>query len=164
MGVMDVPGTRAHMIFSFVAASTLARLMGLGAVWILVSGAAAITLDAVIDSGHEGCRRSAVTHSIASAPAPLLTALIIVWLAPLEGVALAASTLILLGMIMSASFLGHLLWDSLTINGIHVPWVGWVSLAHLESRGAAANAIPILFAILIALLFWPVPSWIGRLV
>jgi len=130
-----LPGTRAHMVYSFTVAATLARLAGLEAAWILVSGAVAALLDAVIDLGHHGCSRSAATHSIASAPAPLLAALIAAWLAPLEAVGLAAGGLIQLGMIMSASFLGHLLLDSLTINGIHVPLIGWVSLANLESRG-----------------------------
>ena len=152
-----MPGTKAHMIYSFTAAATLARLAGLEAAWILASGAMAALLDAVIDSGHHGCCRSAATHSIASAPAPLLVALLTGWLMPIEMLGLVVSGLIQLGMIMSASFLGHLLWDSLTINGIHVPWIGWVSLAHLESRGAAANMIPILLAVAIILLFWSGP-------
>ena len=144
------------MIYSFTVASTLARLMGLGAFWILISGVMAAILDSIIDSGHRGHRRSAITHSIASAPAPLIIAFIAGLLMPLTGIGFEMDVLIQLGLIMSASFLGHLFWDSLTVNGIHVPGAGWVSLAHFESRGVI-NMIPVLFAVAIILLFWSSP-------
>jgi len=142
------------MIYSFTVASTLARLMGLGSFWILVSAVLAAVLDIIIDSGHKSCKRSAVTHSIASVPVPFLTTLFIIWFVPLIDLDFIVTIFIRVGLILSISFLGHLFWDSLTVNGIHVPGVGWVSLAHLESRGAAANIIPILFTVIIISLFW----------
>jgi hypothetical protein len=48
----------------------------------------------------------------------------------------------------------HLLLDSLTWQGIHVPLVGWVSLADLESQGAIANLIPVALSIALIYFFW----------
>jgi len=152
-----LPGTKAHMIFSFVLASTLARLLGLNAAWIAASAILASLLDAFIDLGHRGYRRSAVTHSIALAPAPLLAPLSAVFLPHLAEASLNICALTSFGLVLLSCFLGHLFWDSLTVNGIHVPGMGWVSLANLESRSAVANAMPILLAIVITLLFWHFP-------
>ena len=152
-----MPGTKVHMIWSFTFASTLARLMGFSPIWILCSATMAAALDALIDLGHEGYERSAATHSLAAAPIPLILALIIAKLSP-GGVACLEE----LGAILTVSMLGHLFWDSLTVDGVHVPFAGWVRLASLRSRGAVANALPIVSAAILTLAFWH-PSGISGL-
>ncbi|MEM1808905.1 MAG: hypothetical protein QXL31_05915 [Thermosphaera sp.] len=158
MGLIDVPKTSSHMIFSFVATSTLAKLSSLPPVHVLLLGAAAAVLDQIIDLGHEGGRRSGLTHSIASIPALLALASLIASSAPEWG---PAAWLARCFWLMLLAALGHLLWDSLTVNGVHIPLIGWVSLASLDSQGAAANLPPILAAMLAVYLFWmpqPLPA------
>jgi len=139
------------MIYSFAIAATLAKLTGFGGLWVLFSGLLACILDGIIDAGHRGRRRSAVTHSVASTPVPLLAAVIVAKFVLLPHV---EPTAFYVGLILFISCLGHLFWDSLTLNGVHVPGVGWVSLANLESSGWVANAMPVLAAIVIIFLFW----------
>jgi len=156
-----LPKTSAHMMLSFTSFATLLKLTGAPAASILPAAAATALTDALIDLGHGGSGRSAATHSIATAPAIALLACIpAMGLACLAGPALKALGLdaALLGALtlwgcLYASLL-HLMLDSLTWQGIHIPLIGWVNVMDLESLGAAANLIPISISLALILFFW----------
>ena len=156
-----MPGTSAHMMLTLTSLATILKLIGAPLRGILPAAAPAALADILIDLGHTGSGRSAATHSIVTAPIIALmaympaAALAYVTGPLLEALGLDAATLLTLMLwgCLYASAL-HLLLDSLTWQGIHVPLMGWVSLADLESRGAAANLIPVSLSLLLILLFW----------
>jgi len=156
-----VPGTSAHMMLTLTSFATILKLIGAPLRGILPAAAPAALADILIDLGHTGSGRSAATHSIVTAPIIALMAYMpaaaLAYVAGplLEALGLEAATLLTLMLwgCLYASAL-HLLLDSLTWQGIHVPLMGWVSLADLESRGAAANLIPVSLSLLLILLFW----------
>jgi len=156
-----VPSTSAHMMLTLTSLATILRLIGAPLRGILPAAAPATLADMLMDLGHTGSGRSAATHSIITAPIIALMAYMpaaaLAYIAGplLEALGLDAATLLTLmlwGCIYAAAL--HLLLDSLTWQGIHIPFVGWVSLADLESRGAAANLIPVSLSLLLILLFW----------
>jgi len=143
-----VPRTAAHTLFSAAAISTIMRMMGQGPLQILLAIPIAALVDAAIDAGHSGGGRSAVTHSLLSIPFISLASYLLlkaIWAMFCIPIPLDDGWLLAIPLLTS-SF--HLLWDSLTIQGIHVPLAGWVSLGNLSSRGAAANLIPTAAALL----------------
>jgi len=151
-----VPRTAAHTLFSAVAIATIMKMMGQGGLQILLAIPIAALVDAAIDAGHSGGGRSAVTHSLLSIPLISLASYLLlkeVWALLYIPIPIPLDDGWLLAIpLLTSSF--HLLWDSLTIQGIHVPLAGWVSLADLSSRGAAANPIPTAAALLMLAAFW----------
>jgi hypothetical protein len=148
-------------MLTLTSLATILRMLGAPLRGILPAAAPAMLTDTLIDLGHTGSGRSAATHSIITAPMIALiaympaTALAYVAGPLLE--ALGLDTMMLLTFMLwgclYASIL-HLLLDSLTWQGIHVPLIGWVNLADLESQGAAANLIPVSLSLTLMLLFW----------
>jgi hypothetical protein len=149
------------MLLTLTSLATILKLIGAPLRSILPAAAPATLTDTLIDLGHMGSGRSAATHLIITAPMIALiaympaTALTYVARPLLE--ALGLDTMMLLTFMLwgcvYASIL-HLLLDSLTWQGIHMPFVGWVNLADLESQGAAANLIPVSLSLTLMLLFW----------
>ena len=156
-----MPGTSAHMMLTLTSLATILKLIGAPLRSILPAAAPAILADMLIDLGHTGSGRSAATHSIITAPIIALMAYMpaaaLAYIAGplLEALGLEAATLLTLMLwgCLYASIL-HLSLDSLTWQGIHIPLIGWVNLAGLESRGAAANLIPVSLSLLLMLVFW----------
>jgi hypothetical protein len=149
------------MLLPLTSLATILRMPGAPLRSILPAAAPATLTDVLIDLGHMGSGRSAATHSIITAPMIALLAYIPATIlayfmrSPLEALGLdimLLGTLMLCGCLY-ASIL-HLLLDSLTWQGIHMPFIGWVNLADLESQGAAANLIPASPSLTLILLFW----------
>jgi hypothetical protein len=156
-----MPSTSAHMMLTLTSLATILKLIGAPLRGILPAAAPATLADMLIDLGHTGSGRSATTHSIITAPIIALIAYMpaaaLAYIARPLLETLRLDTMMLLtfmlwGCLYAAAL--HLLLDSLTCQGIHIPFVGWVNLADLESRGAAANLIPVSLSLLLILLFW----------
>jgi hypothetical protein len=149
------------MMLTLTSLATILKLIGAPLRGILPAAAPATLADMLIDLGHTGSGRSATTHSIITAPIIALIAYMpaaaLAYIARPLLETLRLDTMMLLtfmlwGCLYAAAL--HLLLDSLTCQGIHIPFVGWVNLADLESRGAAANLIPVSLSLLLILLFW----------
>jgi len=156
-----MPKTASHMLLTLTSLATLLKLAGVPYKSILPIVALGVFVDLLIDLGHTGSGRSIVTHSIATAPIVALLAYIstVVFMAilgplikPLALDITSIQNLTLLGCLYTS--LLHLILDSLTCQGIHVPALGWVSMADLESQGAVANIIPVAISIALIYFFW----------
>ncbi len=151
-----MPKTISHMLFNFTTASTILKLLGIPYNQILPISSVIMIVDGLIDLGHGDKGRSAVTHSIATAPVVALISYIMIeyfiGAVGLETILPIDSNLLLMMMVYAS--LTHLLWDYTTYQGIHVPLIGWVSLSDAESQGALANIPPILFSLIFIFLFW----------
>jgi hypothetical protein len=156
-----MPKTSAHILLTFTSLATILKLLGTPYKDILLTVAPALFVDPLIDAGHTDSGRSIATHSIATAPIIgfLTYILTIIFLSFFEsfmkhlGLNLTLIEAYGLYGCLYASLL-HLLLDSLTWQGIHVPGLGWVSIADLESQGAIANIIPVALSITLIYLFW----------
>jgi len=146
------------MLLTFTSLATILKLIGVPSRYTLTSIAPVLLVDLMIDLGHTSSGRSAITHSIITAP-------IAGWLAYIltsASISLLLEPLMLDGGLLEtftpygclyASLL-HLLLDSLTYQGVHIPGLGWVSMADLESQGAVANIIPVAISIALIYFFW----------
>jgi hypothetical protein len=160
-GVDEMPKTSAHILLTFTSLATILKLLGTPYKDILLTVAPSLLVDPFIDAGHTDSGRSIATHSIITAPilgllACILTVIFLSFLEPLiKPLGLGLKLVETYGLYgcLYASLL-HLLLDSLTWQGIHVPLVGWVSLADLESQGAVANLIPVSLSIALIYFFW----------
>lgn len=156
----SLPGLSVHTLWTFTLSLTILRHLGAGDVQMILGAIAVSFTDKIIDLGHDEHGRSWITHSLATAPIISLTPYLIIKslitpildLAPLQPP--LAEPLNDVGVILSSILAGltHLLWDSLTVQGIHVPGAGWVSLAGLSSRGLLANLAPA--AASLAIIWW----------
>jgi len=154
-----MPKTSAHMLLTLTSLATLLKLAGAPYKSILPIAAPGIFVDLLIDLGHTSSGRSIATHSIVTAPIVALLAYIFtVVSASLVSESLRFLRLDILELLTPYTFLYgsmlHLFLDSLTYQGIHVPVLGWVSLADLESQGAAANIIPVALSLALIYFFW----------
>ncbi len=151
-----MPKTISHMLFNLTTASTILKLLGTPYNQILPTSMATLIVDWLIDLGHGDNGRSAITHSIATAPLIALTSYIMIeyfiGAVGLETI-LPIDSNLLLTMLVYAS-LTHLFWDYTTYQGIHVPLIGWVSLSDAESQGALANIPPIILSLACVFFFW----------
>jgi len=149
-----MPKTAVHMLFTLVSVATLMKLIGATPLQILTMTILATSVDLVMDLGHHGGGRSRITHSVLTAP--LSSALIYIFAKTGEPILEASympSDVVALTALIYASIL-HLAWDSLTYQGIHIPFKGWVSLGNLSSRGATANLIPMIPTLILLFAFW----------
>jgi len=152
-----MPKTSAHMLLTLTSLATLLKLAGAPYKSILPIAAPGIFVDLLIDLGHTRSGRSVATHSIVTAPIVALLAYIFT----ATSASLISESLRLDGILelltpytfLYASML-HLFLDSLTYQGIHVPALGWVSIADLESQGAVANIIPVALSLALIFFFW----------
>ena len=152
-----MPKTSAHMLLTLTSLATLLKLAGTPYKSILPIAAPGIFVDLLIDLGHTRSGRSVATHSIVTAPIVALLAYIFT----ATSASLISESLRLDGILelltpytfLYASML-HLFLDSLTYQGIHVPALGWVSIADLESQGAVANIIPVALSLALIFFFW----------
>jgi len=152
-----MPKTSAHMLLTLTSLATLLKLAGAPYKSILPIAAPGIFIDLLIDLGHTRSGRSIATHSIVTAPIVALLAYIFT----ATSASLISESLRLDGILelltpytfLYASML-HLFLDSLTYQGIHVPALGWVSIADLESQGAVANIIPVALSLALIFFFW----------
>ena len=155
-----MPKTSAHMLLTLTSLATLLKLAGAPYESILPIAALGIFVDFLIDLGHTRSGRSIATHSIVTAPIVALLAYIFT-ATPASIISESLRFLRLDGILelltpytfLYASML-HLFLDSFTYQGIHVPVLGWVSLADLESQGAAANIIPVALSLALIFFFW----------
>lgn len=156
-----MPKTSAHTLLTFTSLATILKLLGTPYKDILLTVAPALFVDPLIDAGHTDSGRSVATHSIITAPiigllSYILTIIFLSFSEPfMKHLGLNLTLIETYGLYgcLYASLL-HLLLDSLTWQGIHVPAVGWVSLTGLESQGATANIIPVALSIALIYFFW----------
>jgi len=149
-----MPKTAVHMLFTLVSVATMMKFMGATPLQTLTMIILAASVDILIDLGHHGGGRSPATHSILTAP--LISALIYIFARTGESIlggSYMPSDVIALTTLIYASIL-HLVWDSLTYQGIHIPFKGWVSLSGLSSREATANLIPMIPTLILLFAFW----------
>ncbi|MEM1561248.1 MAG: hypothetical protein QXN35_06815 [Ignisphaera sp.] len=156
-----MPKLSVHMLSTFTISSTILKyLFGMEYLQILLNSIIVMFSDVMIDLEHGEEGRSWITHSVASAPIVALTPCIM-----LESFKAIISPGIfqpildafygpVIAFLSIIAGLMHLLWDSLTTQGIHVPGIGWVSLMDTPSRGFTANIIPISASLMIIYFFW----------
>ena len=149
-----MPKTVVHALFTLVSVATMMKLIGTTPLQTIAMMILAASVDFVIDLGHHGGGRSRATHSILTAP--LISAFIYMLAKmgePILGASYMPSDMIAMAGLVYASIL-HLAWDSLTYQGIHIPFKGWVSLSSLSSKGVAANLIPMIPTLILLFAFW----------
>ena len=158
---MKMPRTSVHMLLTLTSLATILKLLGVPYKNVLIAITPALFVILVIDLGHTSSGRSIITHSILTAPligllVYLSTGLLIGFLNPfIKSLGLdtkSLENLILYGCLYTSIL--HLLLDSLTYQGIHIPGLGWVSMADLESQGVLANIIPVAISIALVYFFW----------